>query len=436
MTSWQEHAIWWQVYPLGFVDAPKALADAPHEPTRTLRALIGWLDYAVGLGVSGLALGPIFTASTHGYDTLDHFAIDPRLGDRADFDALVAAAHERGLRVMLDGVFNHVGHEHPAFRAAVENGPDSAEARLFDLTWSEPGAEPSHRNFEGHDALVALNHDDDAVAELVGEVMRYWLRAGADAWRLDAAYAVPSSFWQRVLPTVRAEFGEAYVVGEVIHGDYAQIVTESGMDAVTQYELWKAIWNSIRERNFYELDHALGRHNDMLEAFVPLTFVGNHDVTRIATQIPDPRVRAHALVLLMTLGGTPSVYYGDEQGYEAVKEERFGGDDAIRPAFPDAPADLSEAGWDVYHLHQELISLRRRHPWLHRARTRALDLSNETYAYEAMGDGGRLVVVLNLADTPARVDGVGVTGVVAGQAELGDGGGWVRVDACGWAVLE
>ncbi|TDE92703.1 DUF3459 domain-containing protein [Occultella glacieicola] len=438
MTSWQEHAIWWQVYPLGFVGAPRELGEPAPEPTQAthgLRDLIDWLDYAVGLGVSGIALGPIFTASTHGYDTLDHLAIDPRLGDRADFDALVAAAHERGLKVMLDGVFNHVGREHPAFRAALEEGPGGARARLFDLTWDESGS-PVAGTFEGHDALVALNHEDDAVAELVTEVMLHWLRAGADAWRLDAAYAVPAAFWQRVLPAVRAEFGEAYVVGEVIHGDYAQIVAESGMDAVTQYELWKAIWNSIRERNFYELDHALGRHNEMLDTFVPLTFVGNHDVTRIATQIPDPRMRAHAVVTLMTVGGTPSVYYGDEQGFEAVKEERFGGDDAIRPAFPGAPADLPEGGWDVYHQHQELISVRRRHPWLRTARTAALSLANETYAFEVVGDGGRLVVLLNVADGAARVDGVGVTSVVAGQAEVGDGGCWVRVPGHGWAVLE
>ncbi|MDD9207137.1 alpha-amylase family glycosyl hydrolase [Georgenia sp. 10Sc9-8] len=435
MTGWHTHAIWWHVYPLGFVGAEPTLAEAGDEPVHRLPQLVDWLDYAVELGVSGVALGPVFTSASHGYDTLDYHAIDPRLGDRADFDALVTAAHERGLKIMLDGVFNHVGRDHPALRRAVEQGPEAAEARLFHLDWPDggPPAEPRYASFEGHEGLVELNHDEDAVVDLVTDVMRHWLRAGADAWRLDAAYAVPPAFWQRVLPRVREEFPDVYVVGEVIHGDYPAIVRDSGMDAVTQYELWKAVWSGLNDHNFYEVAHALERHNGMLEAFPPLTFVGNHDVTRLATQLQDRRAVAHALVLLMTVGGTPSVYYGDEQAFEGLKEERLGGDDAIRPAFPSRPADLPAEGWPTYHLHQELISLRRRHPWLHRARTRQLELSNELFAYEAASDGERLVVVLNLAEDVAQVAVPDVGQVLAGSADLGVDG--VRVPAHGWAVL-
>ncbi|WP_127131575.1 alpha-amylase family glycosyl hydrolase [Georgenia sp. SYP-B2076] len=440
MTTWHEHAIWWHVYPLGFLGAEHVLPDGA-QPQHRLRRLIDWLDYAVELGVSGLALGPIFTSASHGYDTLDYFTIDPRLGDRTDFDALVAAAHRRGLKIMLDGVFNHVGRDHPAFLRALDEGPDAPEGRLFHLTWPDrPGERPGYRTFEGHDGLVALNHDDDRVAELVTEVMRHWLHAGADAWRLDAAYAVPTGFWARVLPAVRADFPESYVVGEVIHGDYAQIVADSGMDAVTQYELWKAVWSSLNDRNLYELAHTLGRHNTLLETFAPLTFVGNHDVTRVATQVTDARHLPHAVVLLLTLGGTPSVYYGDEQGFEGVKEERLGGDDAIRPAFPAGPGDLPAGGWATYRLHQELIALRRRHLWLHRAQTRQLELSNEVLAYEVAGglpDGGagRLVVILNLGDAPAEVPAERATAVVAGGAEM-RGDGRAQVPPHGWAVLE
>jgi glycosidase len=147
-----------------------------------LRRLTAWLDYAVDLGASGLAMGPIFAAETHGYDTVDHFRIDSRLGDDADFDALVAAAHDRGLRVLLDGVFNHVGRGHPAFRS-----PATAN-------WFVPEGD-DFATFEGHGGLVALNHREPAVADLVADVMNHWLSRGADGWRLDAAYAVPTEFW-------------------------------------------------------------------------------------------------------------------------------------------------------------------------------------------------------------------------------------------------
>ena len=281
--------------------------------------------------------------------------------------------------------------------------------------------------------LVALNHDEPAVADHVVDVMGHWLAAGADGWRLDAAYAVPPRFWARVLPRVRERFPDSYVVGEVIHGEYAEIVEASGMDAVTQYELWKAIRSAVEERNLFELDHALGRHNDMLDTFVPLTFVGNHDVTRIASAIHDERHLPHALVTLFTVAGTPSVYYGDEQAFRGTKQERVGGDDAIRPQFPSSPADLSPLGESTYRLHQELIGLRRRHPWLHRARTTTLHLTNMALLYEVRAGDHRLVTALNLDDTPLEHDVAGISGVLAGVARLD--GSAVTVAPHGWAVL-
>src|SRR6185312_1440341 len=379
--DWVRHAIWWQLHPLSFVGAESDSAGV--EPAHRLGRIVDWFDYVVELGASGIALGPVFASRTHGYDTTDHFRIDPRLGDDTDFGVLLAAAHDRGLRVLLDGVFNHVGRDFPAFVAAEAGGPEAA--------WFRREHDGGWARFEGHEMLVALNHDEPAVADHVVDVMGHWLAAGADGWRLDAAYAVPPRFWARVLPRVRQRFPDSYVAGEVIHGEYAEIVKASGMDAVTQYELWKAIRSAVEERNLFELDHALGRHNDMLDTFVPLTFVGNHDVTRIASAIHDERHLPHALVTLFTVAGTPSVYCGDEQAFRGTKQERVGGDDAIRPQFPSSPADLSPLGESTYRLHQELIGLRRRHPWLHRARTTTLHLTNMALLYEVRAADHRLV---------------------------------------------
>ncbi|BAM89158.1 alpha amylase catalytic region [Bradyrhizobium oligotrophicum S58] len=439
MGSWIEHAILWHVYPLGFVGAERE-ARARDGVVHRLGHLTSWLDYAVDLGVSGLLLGPIFASSTHGYDTIDYFRVDPRLGDDADFDAFVSAARTRGLRIILDGVFNHVGSDYPAFQRALAGGPGSPEAHWFKLTWPaarSAGELPDYATFEGHRHLVALNHDDPGVADHVVAVMRHWLSRGVSGWRLDAAYAVPRAFWSKVLPRVRADFPEAYFVGEVIHGDYAGFVRETGIDAVTQYELWKAIWSSLNDGNLFELAWALKRHDAMLETFVPQTFIGNHDVTRIASQLHDERHLAHALVVLMTSGGTPSIYAGDEQRFHGIKEHRVGGDDAIRPAFPKKPADLALFGWPTYRLHQQLIGLRRRHPWLHRARSRVITINRSDLLLETSYGADRLWVVLNLADAGIVRTIETEADRLAGDIELSHKGGAtdVSVPPHGWGIL-
>jgi glycosidase len=392
-----EHVIWWQVYPLGFVGAYPSAAP-PTATEHRLRRLVNWFDYAIELGASGVALGPVFASATHGYDTLDHYRIDPRLGDDDDFDFVVAEAHRRGLRVLLDGVFNHVAAGFAQQSWFRKRGND------FDT-------------FEGHGGLIALDHDNPAVVDYVADVMTHWLDRGADGWRLDAAYAVSDRFWSQVLPRVRAHSPDAWFVGEVIHGDYPAKVAGSGFDSVTQYELWKAIWSAINDGNFHELDWALLRHNGFLDTFVPTTFIGNHDVTRIASRLDDARHVEHALVLLMTTGGTPSMYAGDERAYRGVKEERFGGDDAVRPEFDDAPAGTDH---DVFRLHQHLISVRRRHPWLHTARTAALRLTNRQYVYQTRAGDHALVVALNIDDAPLALSlpqlGFGAGGeIIAGS---------------------
>ena len=388
--GWDDHLIGWHVYPLGFVGAPARLES--QEVSHRLAHLGAWLDHAVALGCSSLALGPVFSSASHGYDTLDYFTIDPRLGDDDDFDHLLQAAHARGLSVLLDGVFNHVSRRNRIVQDAQSAGPDSDAGRM--VRWCAGRLDV----FEGHSDLVALNHDNPAVREHVTRIMNYWCGRGVDGWRLDAAYSVNPEFWAAVLPSVREKYPDVWIFGEVIHGDYASIVRASGMDSVTQYELWKGIWSSIESRNFFELDHALGRHNEFSDVFTPVTFVGNHDVTRIASRVgQDGAVLATAI--LATIGGIPLIYYGDELAYRGVKEERFGGDDDIRPVFPASPADLSNLGADTLRAHQSLLGLRRRHPWLVDARTESLDLTNERYVYRTGVPGVEpLIVELDVRD--------------------------------------
>jgi glycosidase len=448
---------WWQVYPLGFLGAERSALPADAPVQHRLPRLAQWLAYAVSLGVEGLVLGPVFASETHGYDTVDHFRVDARLGTEDDLVQFVAATHEVGLRVVLDGVFNHVGRGFGPFVELAAKGPKSPFAQWFlprplsadgetlgqaeGSTRAQPDAEPEVEVFEGHRHLVRLNHDEPAVVEHVRSVLDYWCSRGLDGWRLDAAYAVPTDFWRQVLSPMRERHPEVWVFAELIHGDYAGFVRQSGVDSATQYELWKAIGSAINDANFFELAWALKRHADLLDAFVPVTFVGNHDTTRIASRLTDPRHLPHALAVLFGVGGTPVIYSGDEQAFRGIKYEREGGDDEIRPAFPASPDELSRLGEDTFSLHQRLIGMRRARPWLATARTAVVELANRTLlllstprAEWAGSERERLVVALSVQDAPVSLSlPDGGWRVAEGDGVLENG--QLALPAHGWAVL-
>ena len=383
-TALLEHGIWWHVYPLGALGAPIRQRH-PDDGAHRLPALTGWLDHVVELGCTGLLLGPVFESATHGYDTLDHLRIDRRLGDEADVDAFLAECRRRGLSVLLDGVFNHVGVDHPWVRQTLDAG--HGPVRL-------EGGRP--RPWEGNGDLAELDHGDPRVVNLVTEVMLHWLRRGVAGWRLDVAYAVPATFWREVTGRVRTEFPDALFLGEVIHGDYPALIEAGGWDTATQYELWKAIWSSLADRNLWELAWALDRHREFSEHHVLNTFVGNHDVTRIASAV-GPDAAALAAVLLFTLPGMPSVYAGDEYGWLGVKGNGAGADDPLRPALPAVPPPPGE----LYRLHQDLIGLRRRHPWLTRGSVQVTAKDNLWIEYRVSSGTHRLDVRLDLDPAPA-----------------------------------
>lgn len=366
-----DRTIWWHVYPLAALGAPiRDTKDAAHR----LRGLEPWLDYLVELGCNGLLLGPIFESVTHGYDTLDHMRIDARLGDDTDIDWLIRECSSRGINLMLDGVFNHVARTHP---------------------WVEQGL-AGDTEWEGHNELATLHHDEPAIRDAVVDIMCHWLRRGIAGWRLDVAYAVPPEFWRDVLARVREEFPDAMLLGEVIHGDYAKIAASGTLDAVTQYELWKATWSSLADANFWELAHALERHPaDLLTN----TFIGNHDVDRIASTVGTNKL-VLAAAILMTVPGMPSIYYGDEQGFTGTRGEGWSADDAVRPALPATPAELSPLGGWIFTEYQKLIGVRRRNAWLTRARVEVLDKTNETISFTCTDGEHSLQTDLWLDPTP------------------------------------
>lgn len=389
--DWAGSVIWWHVHPLGFVGAEQtAVAQVQHR----LPQLSAWLDYVIELGANGLLLAPIFASATHGYDTTDHYRIDPRLGDDADFDALVTACRSRGIRLCLDGVFNHLARKHPIVQAALAAGPDSEAGRWIRWVDGYP------RYFEGHEQLVELDLRTPEVADYVAGLMTHWLGRGIDAWRLDAAYAQGAQVWAPILARVSAAYPDAWVLAEVIHGDYSEFVAASGVASVTQYELWHAIWDSLNDGNFFSLDWTLGRHREFCEHFRPNTFIGNHDVTRIATKLTNPAHVPLATALLLLLPGIPSVYAGDEQGFTGEKQEHRHGDDAVRPPFAADPSGLLPFGQPTLAMYTELIGIRRRHPWLTDAVVTTSEVTNTSIAVHLAGEGQQLTLRLNIGDAP------------------------------------
>ena len=385
-----DNTIWWHVYPLGATGAPiRDRGDNPQDAAHRLPKLEAWLDYLIELGCNGLLLGPIFQSVGHGYDTLDYYTIDSRLGTNEDFDHLMAACNERGIRVMLDGVFNHVARTHPWV----------AEGLAGDTDW------------EGHAELATLHHADQRVKDHVVDIMCHWLRRGIAGWRLDVAYSVPPEFWREVLARVREEFPHAMFLGEVIHGDYAEITQAGTLDAVTQYELWKGIWSSLVDGNFWELAHALERHNAIAQQVLTNTFIGNHDVDRIASKVGQDKLPL-AMAILMMVPGMPSIYYGDEQGFEGLRTEGFAADDSVRPPLPDNPGELSPMGWWIYRQWQELIAFRRHHAPLTHATIEVLDKTNETISFVCRTGAGSGVV-----DGAGTGSGSG-SGAAAGAQEI------------------
>src|SRR5699024_4644154 len=339
---------------------------------------------------------------------------------------------------------------------AVATAPGSAHGDRS----SRAGASPN--SSESNAALVEIDLPASVIQDRVVEIMDRWLARGADGWRLDAMYSAGADAWAPILQRVRAAHSEAWILGEVIHGDYPAFAEAAGADSLTQYELWKAIWSSLSDHNLFELAHALGRHQGFLDAAGgahPLTFVGNHDKTRIASQLPDGRDLAAPDALLALLPGIHTISARDVSDATALKEERAGGDDAIRPWFPGSPDEVvaaaasadrtpggphhltllkPEAAERILEVHRRLLSLRRREAWLATASVRVDEGTLEnTWAQivltpRAEADGGGadgpgatedapapLTLVLNLGDEPRPAPGE-VLAAVSG-ADMLDG---------------
>lgn len=397
----------YHLYPLGALGAPtRNAAGAP--PADRIRDLYRWLDPIRELGADTLLLGPVFESATHGYDTIDLRRVDRRLGDDAAFAAWCAEARRRGLRIVLDGVFHHVGRDFPPFRDVREHGRASAYRDWFHLDFGRrsPAGDPFHyEGWNGHYDLVKLNLDNPRVREHLFDAVRGWIAEfGIAGLRLDAADSLDIGFQRDLAAFCRGIDPDFWLLAEVIHGDYRRWLDDGGLDSVTNYQLYKALYSSHNDRNYFELAHALAREfgpEGMYRGRPLYTFVDNHDVPRIASVLKEPAHLGIVQTLLFTVPGIPAVYYGSEWGIEGRKGHHT--DAPLRPALdPDAVASAAPHP-GLRDLIRRLAALRRASPALRRGDYTALHVAHQQFAFARPHARGTVVVAVNAATEPCTL---------------------------------
>lgn len=335
--AWFDEAVFYHIYPLGLTGAPKT--NDYTEQEHRLNTLIPWISHMREIGCNALYIGPLFESVGHGYETTDYKKLDSRLGDNKDLANFVAECHKQGIRVILDGVFNHTGRDFFAFKDIQKNRENSpykdwyCNVNFYGNNEYNDGF--SYDNWGGYNLLVKLNQRNPAVRDYICDVIRFWVSEfDIDGIRLDAADVLDFDFMKALRHLANEVKPDFWLMGEVIHGDYSRWVNEGTLHSVTNYQLHKALYSGHNDHNFFEIAHTVKRLYEMggnrPDGLKLYNFVDNHDVERIYTKLVNKAHYVPVHVLLYTLPGVPSIYYGSEFGIEGRKE-RFS-DDSLRPA--------------------------------------------------------------------------------------------------------
>lgn len=399
--AWYDEAVFYHIYPLGLAGAPKQ--NDYGEPVHRLNTLLPWVDHIKEIGGSALYIGPLFESVGHGYETTDYKKLDSRLGTNEDLTAFVAYCHEQGIKVIFDGVFNHTGRDFFAFKDIQANRENSQYKDWYCNVnfWgnNEYNDGFSYDNWGGYNLLVKLNQKNPAVVDYICDVIRFWVSEfDVDGIRLDAADVLDFDFMKALRRTANEVKPDFWLMGEVIHGDYSRWVNSETLHSVTNYTLHKALYSGHNDHNYFEIAHTVRRLQNMgtLKLY---NFVDNHDVERIYTKLTNKAHFAPVHVLLYTLPGVPSIYYGSEFGIEGRKE--YGSDDSLRPALNIEDYKDSVKTNPCTALIAALGKVRQAVPALSYGSYDELMLTNRQFAYARDLDGTRVIVSVNNDDAPA-----------------------------------
>ena len=405
MGTWYEKGIFYHMYPLGLTGAPKH--NDQTEVTDRMKELEEWIPHMRSLGCNSLYIGPLFESSTHGYDTRDYKLVDRRLGDNDGFRHFVKACHEAGIRVVVDGVFNHTGREFFAFQDIQknrENSPYRDWYRGVNFGWGSPmGDSFGYEAWQGHYELPCLNLWNPEVRQYLFDVIRFWIdEFDIDGIRLDAADVLDFDFMKglrRVANEVKPEF---WLMGEVIHGDYSRWANPEMLHSVTNYELHKGLWSGHNDHNYFEIAHTMRRLQGLCHDTRLYNFSDNHDVERLPNKLRNRDHIRHIALLVYTLWGVPSIYYGSEFGIEGKKE--WGSDWPLRPCLELADYTDAEKTNPVTSIYAALGRLKAECPELSWGEFKELTLTTQSYAYARVLDGKAVVAVYNNGDSPVSME--------------------------------
>ena len=402
--SWYNEAVFYHIYPLGLAGAPKQ--NEYREPVHRLNTLLPWIDHIKEIGCTALYIGPLFESVGHGYETTDYRKLDSRLGDNEDLKNFVATCHEKGIKVIFDGVFNHTGRDFFAFKDIQEKRQNSPYVNWYcNVNFSgntEYNDGFSYENWGGYNLLVKLNQRNPDVQNYICDVIRFWVSEfDVDGIRLDAADVLDFDFMKQLRRTAEEVKPDFWLMGEVIHGDYSRWVNGSTLHSVTNYALHKALYSGHNDHNYFEIAHTVKYLQNMGDLDL-YNFVDNHDVERIYTKLSNKAHFAPVHVLLYTLPGVPSIYYGSEFGIEGRKERTS--DDSLRPALNLADyADAVEKN-PCTALIAALGKVRQNTPALNYGSYAELMLTNRQYAFARDLDGVRVIITVNNDDNAASMD--------------------------------
>ena len=389
---WANETVFYQIYPLGLCGAP---FENDGKLSESILKVEKWIPHLQKLGIGAIYFSPIFESDTHGYNTRDYRKIDTRIGTNEDFKQLVESLHAAGIRVVLDGVFNHVGRGFFAFKDVLEKRWDSQYKDWFNISFDGNSCYNDglwYEGWEGNYDLVKLNLRNEEVINYLLESVKYWIEYfDIDGLRLDVAYMVDRDFMRRLRGHCNSLKSEFFLVGEMIHGDYNQLIQPDMLDSATNYECYKGMHSSFNSMNMFEINHSLMRQ------FGPepwclytgkwlLSFVDNHDVSRIATTLNNENHLPLIYAMLMGMPGIPCIYYGSEWGTKADKKD---GDPGLRPAF-EAPEWNELTEWIG-----KISKVRSSEKALMYGSFKSAFLTNKQCVMERVCDGERVLVAIN-----------------------------------------
>ena len=438
MRTWYEDAVFYHIYPLGFCGAPEA-NDYQSAAVERLLKVEEWIPHLRDMGYTALYIGPVFESETHGYDTVDYRHVDRRLGTNDTLKKLVGRLHENGIRVVLDGVFNHVSRQHEVFKKLQQEGRNSQYASWFkgvDFDGAgEHGDGFSYAGWNGHSSLPQLDVTQEAVREYHFSTVQGWIEEfDIDGIRLDVADSLDMDFLHRLAGFVKTQKDEFWLMGEVIHGDYSQWARPDRLHSTTNYECYKGLYSSHNDHNYFEIAHSMERlfgANGTCRELLLYNFADNHDVNRVASELNDGRHLYPLHVLLFTMPGIPSTYYGSEYGVPGRRDAQS--DQVLRPCLQlEELAASPHAG--LQPVIKKLIEIRKRLVSLRGGGYAAVHIASEQLVFVRSRGDEQTLVAVNMADKPVEVElqsplvRGGFVDELNGQEKISDHGGQLTLN--------